>query len=307
MLAVALSSGDRKALRVSPSFLSYMALMAREAPDIVIVRGVTRWFSRVAALAAILQRRRLIIYDQEDAVPSARSTKLRRALFQWCGVPHVTSRLPVGTIVKGTGCATPLPFGAPSDASPLHPVPHGAGPPRLLMVAKYRERKGHLNLLRALSSIADRHAFSLTFCGEEADGQDQAYCRSLAEAAQQWGIGDRLRVQNNVPHHEMSTLYQAHDLFILPSRQEPAAVSPIEAAWNGCAVLMSKDSGTRGYLPPGSGFQFEAADTTDIARAVGAALQGPDHLENMRLRCRAHIADVAGDDVILRAFERMIS
>lgn len=305
-LAVALSSEDRKPLRVSPPVWSYAQRMAREAPDVVIVRGVTRWFSRVAVLAAITQRRRLVIYDQEDVAPAAASTRLRRAAFQCLGIPHVTSRLPVGEFVPRAGSAIPLPFGAPSDPGPPIPAVPGDGPARLLMVAKYRERKGHLALLRALSAIVGQRSFTLTFCGEEAGPQDRAYCRSLAETAQELGLGARLGFRNNVQHHEMSALYQAHDLFILPSRHEPAAVSPIEAAWNGCAVLMSKDGGTRGYLPAGSDFEFDPADPGDIARAVRDALQAPDHLADLRRRCRSHIAAVAGDDVILATFERML-
>lgn len=289
-----------------PGFRAYWALLARENPDVVIIRGVTRWFSRTACLIALLQRRHTVIYDQEDPSPAARSTWARRAIFRLIGVKHVTSRLPVRSYIPGPGCADPLPFGPPPDHGVNTRVLDGSKPLRLLMVAKYRERKGHRALLQALSKISTQQALELTFCGEEAGEADQAVCRSLERLAEQLGIAAQLRFRNNVAHAEMSALYREHDLFILPSRQEPAAVSSIEAAWNKCAVLISRDSGTRGYVPAGDTFDFDPADPDDIARAIRGAVKSPEHLTILRERCYQHISTVAGSDAILKVFERLL-
>lgn len=280
--------------------------MRAEDPDVVIVRGVTRWFCRIAALCTILQGRKLVIYDQEDAAPPARSgTWIRRAVFQWLGIAHFTSRLSSNRGPAGAGDAMPLPFGNPFGPTriealankPLH------WPPRILMVAKYRERKGHSSLLRALATISASRSFSVTFCGEEAMPSDTAFCQALRHEAQTLGLTDRLRFQNNVAHDGMISIYASHDLLILPSRMEPAAVSPIEAAWAGCAVLMSRDSGTRHYLPEGAAFDFNPDDPQDIARAIAGAVARPEDLRFARDACFARISSVANDDEILRLFE----
>ncbi|WP_181175910.1 glycosyltransferase [Mesorhizobium sp. B2-3-4] len=275
-------------------------------PDVVIVRGVTRWFCRIAALCAILQGRKLVIYDQEDAKPRPWSgTWMRRAVFGWLGIPHFTSRLPSNPGTAGAGNAMPLPFGspfAPIQIAKLHGRPlHW--PPRILMVAKYRERKGHSLLLRALASLSASRPFSLTFCGEEATQSDTAFCQALGKEAQALGLADRLRFQNNMAHDGMISVYADHDILILPSRTEPAAVSPIEAAWAGCAVLMSRDSGTRHYLPAGPEFDFDPDDPQDIARAVAGLIARPEDLQLARDACFARISSVANDGAILRLFE----
>lgn len=285
-----------------PGFLDYWSVLSREDPDVVIVRGATRWFSRMAIVVALLQRRRVVIYDQEDPVPAARSTWLRRALFRAIGIPHVTPRLPQHLPVAGLGRAVPLPFGAPSDCK-IDGILDKSPVPKLLMVAKYRARKGHGTLLHALAKCAADHPFVLTFCGEEDGPEDRAFVLGLQDLAISLGLSDRVSFRNSVPPAQMGELYREHDLFVLPSRNEPAAVSPIEAAWNGCAVLMSRGSGTRGYAPPGPRFDFDPDDADDIARAIRNALQSREHLEALRRLCHAHISEVAGDGTILSVFE----
>lgn len=277
-------------------------------PDLVVVRGVTRWLSRVAALSALSQGRRLVVYDQEDPCPKARTTWARRAALRAIGVPHFTTRLGFfDQRPSGAGCAASIPFARPkwaptklSRAEAILPAP------RLLMVAKYRPRKGHANLLKALSLLSAGHAFSLTFCGEEAGAADTEFCSELASLADSLGLSDRLEFVNNVPHEEMGRLYQGHDLFVLPSLNEPAAVSPIEAAWFGCSVLLSADSGTRGYIPPGQRFEFDPHSPGDIARAIEGVIATRASLWSSQMECRRYVDVIAGDGVVLAGFERLL-
>ncbi|MER9327565.1 glycosyltransferase family 4 protein [Mesorhizobium sp. M0488] len=288
-----------------PSLISYWSHLRAEDPDVVIVRGVTRWFCRVAALCTVLQGRRLVIYDQEDATPPAwSSTWVRRTVFQCLGIQHFTSRLSSNHARVGTGAAVSLPFGSPFGPTQVEEQRKRRlqWPPRILMVAKYRERKGHSTLLRALAAISESQ-FSITFCGEEATQSDAAFCQALGQEAQTLGLADRLQFRNNVAHDEMLSVFSSHDLLILPSRREPAAISPIEAAWAGCAVLISRDSGTRGYIPEGRAYDFDAEDPADIARAIASLLARPEDLSLARDVCFSRISSVTNDDEILRLFK----
>lgn len=295
-------------MRAFPGFLTYWSDMKREAPDVVVVRGVTRWFSRVAAVCAVLQRRKLVVYDQEDIVPAGVTTRIRRSLLHAVGVPHFSSRLPLLETPKRASHAIPIPFACPIDDAADGAAPISMNwPPRILMVAKYRERKGHKNLLRALADVAVKRQFFVTFCGEETSDEDLNYCNLLMELAISLGIGDRLRFMNNVPYTEMRAVYRSHDLFVLPSVNEPAAVAPIEAAWNNCCVLISRGSGTRGYIPPDPAFEFNARDVADIARAIDSVIRNPRLLAQMRDQCWHHISKVASNEAILSRFEEFLS
>ena len=293
-----------------PSIRRYWRRFQEADPEVVIVRGVTRWFCRLAALYAIVQRRTLVIYDQEP-VTSRRwtSTWFRREVFKWLGIVHFTPRIDEsGQAGTDTGRARPLPFGCPfptasTQAWGTRPL---GWPPRLLMVAKYRDRKGHANLLAALAQVASEVQFTITFCGEEASTADHEYRKALSLRATELGIGDRVTFLRNVPNSQMGELYASHDLFVLPSYAEPAAVSPIEAAWAGCAVLLSRDSGTRGYFPAGVEYDFDANTPDDIARALRNILKAPEVLTRARHKVRRHLEYVCGRDRILTEFERFL-
>lgn len=293
-----------------PDIRGYWRHMRAVDPDVVIVRGVTRWFCRMAALFAILQHRKLVIYDQEDAMPRpATGTWFRRALFRLLRIPHFTSRAGDRSgHGSNLGQATSIAFGCPFRKADVArwSARAAAWPPRLLMVAKYRDRKGHANLLEALALIADTIPFSMTFCGEEASDTDIRFRASLQDLSAKLGIADRVAFIANVPHRDIGRVYAEHDLFILPSRNEPAAVSPIEAAWAGCAVLISRDSGTRGYFPDENRYAFDAESPADIARALGENLANPATLAEAREQCRDKLRRISNADVIRRQFEAMI-
>ncbi|SFP43733.1 glycosyltransferase family 4 protein [Qipengyuania nanhaisediminis] len=289
----------------APGFSNYWSILSRENPDVVLIRGVTRWFSRTALIVCLLQRRKVVIYDQEDPVPSALSTWIRRAALRVIGISHVTARLPQKPPPKSFAKAQSLPFGAPEDWKSSSGRRKWVGAPKILMVAKYRNRKGHHALLLALAKLASEYKFSLTFCGEEVSSEDTLFVKSISEHAKLLGLSNRVSFQNNLPHSDMGALYRAHDLFILPSLNEPAGVSPCEAAWHGCAVLVSRDTGTRGYFPPGPDFEFDPEDVNDIARSLRTPLQNREALESLRNRCHSHILDVADDKSVLCIFERL--
>jgi glycosyltransferase involved in cell wall biosynthesis len=293
-----------------PQIRAYWRHMRRLDPDVVIVRGVTRWFCRLAALCALLQRRKLVVYDQEDVTPRPwTGTWIRRTTLSAVGIPHFTSRVEEhAQRASSFGRAISLPFGCGFHETTVRQWGTRTlhWPPRLLMVAKYRDHKGHANLLAALGAIKSEIPFTITFCGEEASDADAQFRSSLQARAGDLGVAERVSFLSNIPHNEMDKIFSTHDLFILPSLNEPAAVSPIEAGWAGSAVLLSRDSGTRGYFPAGSNYDFDAESTEDITRALRRVLAGPKELTVARDRCRKYLEKVSNRESILDTFEKFL-
>lgn len=291
-----------------PSYRHVHSAIAQAKPDIVVVRGLTRWFMRMAAAAALVQGRRLVVYDQEEQSPRLSTTWLRRALCRVVGVRHFTPKIGTDGLRDSWGSAMFVPFGnpfrtgMPPPRQPLLPL----GPPRILMVSKYRPRKRHEDLLRALGRLTDTHRFSLTFCGEEVGEQDTSLCRNLEKLAHELGLEGRVAFRNNVPHHAMADLYSEHDVFVLPAVNEPAAISPLEAAWCGCAVLIASDSGTRSYIPADSAYEFAPGDVAGLAAVLGRMLESPASVARAQDECHRWISDLAGDEVVLERFEQLL-
>jgi glycosyltransferase involved in cell wall biosynthesis len=306
-LASSRQGGD---LWAFPGILDYWRLLAYENPDVVIVRGLTRWFSRIAALTALLQRRRLVVYDQEELLPRRLGgTWYRRAFCQLLGIPTVSTRIVTAEWSPGLGRAYPLPFGCGFDEALVLEAQSRklSWPPRILMVAKYRHRKGHSELLRALALLPSETDYSLTFCGEEATLEDSQFCQDLERLADELGLSRRLSFINNVPNDKIFDIYSRHDLFVLPSRSEPCAVAPAEASWCGCAVLLSRTSGSRGYVPSGPEFEFDCTSPEDIASALSGALGSRAKLSELRDACRLHIRNIAGSERVLDVLSALAS
>jgi glycosyltransferase involved in cell wall biosynthesis len=290
-----------------PRFHDVYSAISRAQPDVIIVRGLTRWFMRMAAVAAMLQRRKVVVYDQEAQDPPLSTTWVRRAACRLIGIAHFSPKFSTRQTRKSWGSALVIPFGCPFAETYRGGTKRRSGEvPRILIVSKYRERKRHQDLLCALSRLADTHKFTLTVCGEEVDATDTAFCASLRQLAGELGLASRIEFRNNIPHSAMWELYLEHDVFVLPAVNEPAAISPLEAAWCGCAVLIASDSGTRCYVPPGPLYEFRAADTDSLAEALWKTLQDPGSVARAREECHRWINQVAGDELILECFEKLV-
>lgn len=314
------SFGRRLKHRADPDFYSapplreYAATMARIDPDVVVVRGLSRWFCRTAALIAKIQGRRVVVYDQEDPLPPPRSsTRLRRTVSRAAGFTCVTARVPdPHSLQRGPGFARTLPFGAPTNSAAMvraakQRIMTAEGPPRILMVAKYRSRKGHKRLIEALAPFASTYDFSLTFCGEEVTEADRELRREIETAVNDADLSARVAFRSGLRQSEMAQLYSQHDIFVLPSTNEPAAVSPLEAAWHGCVPLVDRRSGTRHYLPPSEDFEFDAAKPADIAAAIAPLLGDSAAMQTARLSATTHIARIAGDAEVKLALEQLVA
>lgn len=62
----------------------------------------------------------------------------------------------------------------------------------------------------------------------------------------------------NQPLQQMSALYQDHDIFVLPTRHDPASFTVLEAMAHGLVVLTTSVDGAEGYIEEGiNGFVFD--------------------------------------------------
>lgn len=277
-----------------------------QAPDTVIVRGLTRRFCRMAALVAMAQRRRVVVYDQEDPLPPGFSgTWFRRAGCRLLGLGRMTARASQ-LAVHSLASATTVPFAARTASDELFAagkerIAQPLAVPKILMVGKYRARKGHAELIDALGQLGKAHDFQLTFCGEEVTAEDRDFRRDLQARCEARGLASRTQFLANLELAQMMALYARHQIFVLPSRDEPAAVSPIEAIWNGCAALVDHHSGTRHYLPPGDAYACDARDPGEIANRLQSWLASRDTLLDARRECLTHLTAIGGDEAVLAA------
>lgn len=296
--------------RSFPSVISYWRILKDENPRVIVVRNITRSFSIVAAVCAVLQRRKVVIYDQESACPPKwTSTWLRRSISKSVKIDQFTARLASPKDIQCAGSTQFIPFGCPfrefKDSFPAQ-KPHNEIP-KILMVAKYRERKGHHTLLEALAKLPPELEYSLTFCGEETSHADKIFREELEASATNLGIRKNISFLANVSPPKMQAVYLDHDIFILPSAREPAAVSPVEAAYCGLVVIVSKDSGTRGYILDKEISEVESLSPQCIYERLTLILQTKDTLRSLQEQTYRYTQSITNDQRVLRSFESYIA
>lgn len=275
--------------RAYPSSAWYRQRIRRLAPDAVIVRDPNRPYAWRAALAARLARTRVVLYTQGDVHGHARgrSAFLRSAAIAALDAVWISPVPGDLTLPKVHRDAHYLPFAADLDR-PIKRTWFDGGAVHLLDIGKFVPRKHHLLLLAAFAQLARDRRVRLTIVGEVSTEAHRAHLDEVEARIDELGVRDLVTVRTNVPFGEMAALYVAHDLFVLPSRDEPASVSVLEAMTHGVPVVCSTTSGTRWYVEPGrTGFVFPSGDVDALARTLAAAVDDRDALRAMGAAARA--------------------
>ena len=168
---------------------------------------------------------------------------------------------------------------------PPAPEPH-VGEPTLVTVAHLVARKRHVDVIRALWVLRERHPrLRYLIIG---DGPERA---ALARTAAQLGLADRVTFTGQLPHAEALATARSCSLFVMPSVDEAFGVAYVEAmaGWlpaigalgePGPAEITRLGDGLR-LVPPG--------DVSQLAGAIDILLSEPTLLRELGRRARATV------------------
>jgi glycosyltransferase involved in cell wall biosynthesis len=176
----------------------------------------------------------------------------------------------------------------------LPPAPVGPPPDlrqgrraALLSVGNWVERKGFLELLEAVARLPDGLA-TLHLAGD--DGADPAYGARVRERLARPDLAGRVVVHGPLPAERVAALYQAADVFALPSLREPYGTVWGEAMAAGLPVVGWR-AGNLPHLAT-DGREGLLAAPGDVA-ALSAALARLASDEELRRRLAAAAAERA--------------
>jgi glycosyltransferase involved in cell wall biosynthesis len=115
--------------------------------------------------------------------------------------------------VTPPGTRAPLPAVAATEA----PQPGASRALQLLAVGTVTQRKGHLQLIEALSRLPELD-WHLTCVGSLT--RDPACARALRDAISAHGLQHRVTLAGEVPVHQLDAAYRRADVFVLASHHE---------------------------------------------------------------------------------------
>ncbi len=122
------------------------------------------------------------------------------------------------------------------------------------------DRKGLGPLIQALGDFAAEHKFYLIAAGPDSLGH-------LEDEAFRAGIEERIILRGYV--EDMAPLYQASDLFVLPTRYDPFANTCLEAAASGVPVITTRFNGSGEIIAKAAPWLVvESADAEALSGAL---------------------------------------
>jgi len=292
-----------------PSPVRYLRRLRSIDPDVVIVRDPELPFSLVAGFAARISGYPVVLYTQ-GPVHAPRRLRSDVARSAALAIMHA----PLYSPVRGDASrprvhehAHYLPFVADLDRTPKTQWFRGDRV-NLLTIGKFVARKNIVMLLDAFGELRRRRDdVTLTIAGEVSTSEHRAHLQEVEGRIAHLGLRDVVDVQVNVPFDLTPDLYARHDLFVLPSRKEPASVSILEAMAHGLPAVCSTTNGTQWYIDDGrSGHVFASDDRADLSEKLDAAVADRERLRRMGAHAR-HLAEtVHHPDAVYESFMRIV-
>ena len=141
--------------------------------------------------------------------------------------------------------------------------------PFILSVGDLQPRKNHIGLIRAFTALVRaypqlRHDLILA-------GKETWFTEQVRDAARASGVGERIRLCGFVTDADLLQLYNACDVFALPSFYEGFGFPVLEAMACGRAVVCSRTTSLPEVVD-GAALLFDPFVTDEIVRAIADLL-----------------------------------
>ncbi|MEV0227374.1 glycosyltransferase family 4 protein [Streptomyces sp. NPDC050704] len=149
--------------------------------------------------------------------------------------------------------------------------------PLVLLVGRYKERKGQRELVRAMARIVDRHPTARAALVGSLNSASAAYKRQLEDDIDALGLREHVLLRtSDRPFGSMRAIYAAADVVVQPSHAEGLGLSAVEAVAAGRPLVATTVPGLSEVLEccPGT-VPVPPYDPGALADAVRALLDDP--------------------------------
>lgn len=136
----------------------------------------------------------------------------------------------------------------------------------VLYLGRITLQKGPEYFIRAAKKVAEYNPKTLFVVAGSGDMQE-----SMIAEASYLGIMDKVMFTGFLRGDEKNKIYQAADVYVMPSVSEPFGITPLEAIANGAPVLVSKQSGVSEVLS--NVLKTDFWDIDDMADKILAVLK----------------------------------
>jgi len=225
----------------------------------------------------------------DAAQAAALATAERRALAAVQGVVVTSSTTARALARYGV---TPERIQVVEPGTEPAPLARGSGGPGLglLCVASFTPRKGHLLLLDALTTLADR-PWRLVCAGSlERNPETVAAVRQRLHSPP---LAGRATLYGELEPAALASCYDAADLFVLPTYYEGYGMVLTEALARGLPILSTLAGAVPKTVPASAGLLVPPGDLEALTAALATLMDDPPRLARLAEGARAARATLA--------------
>ena len=146
--------------------------------------------------------------------------------------------------------------------------------------------RARATICSSLRSRRIRHlSWRLVIAGD--CGRSPDTLRNLEADIARLGLAGRVALLGAAPHEQLTSLYAAADLFVLPSRFEGYGMAYAEAIAHGVPVVGTKAGAIPQTVPAGAGVLLPPDDVDALAAALQRLIENPEERERLAAGARA--------------------
>jgi len=248
---------------------SFYKRFKQYGPDVVILRPTNRPLSILTMIMGLITEFELILYTQSPKYVAKKDATVK--LKEWCMqlldvCGWITPVLGDPSSGQEVASKTHVPFVSEQETRYNEKEWFKNGYVNIIMVGKFQNRKQHVLLLKAFCALREEgYEIRLTLIGECSKKEHEIVYGRVKKYIKRNELEALVDIKTNLSYEAAWNEYVNHDLYVLPSTNERAAVSILEAMANSLPVICSSSNGTQCYVKRGvNGFVFDDGSLIDL-------------------------------------------
>lgn len=159
-------------------------------------------------------------------------------------------------------------------------------------IGKYQERKNHQMMIEVIEELLPKYNLHLTIAGERSNHFHEEYYKKISDYVKEHNMEDKVTFLENLNRQALAEEYKKTDVYVVPSTQEPASITVIEAMAFSIPAISGSDNGTASYIDYGkTGYVFEDNNKDDLKNKLEKIICDRENLVKMGAAGYQHVKD----------------
>ena len=159
-------------------------------------------------------------------------------------------------------------------------------------IGKYQKRKNLQMMIEVVEELLPKYRLHLVIAGEMSNRFHEEYYRKVSSYVKEHKLEGAVTLLTNLGRDAVEKEYKRADVFVLPSTDEPAAVSHLEAMAFSIPAISGSNNGTANYIKNGiTGYIFDDNNKESLKEKMEKIISDKGNLMKMGAAGYQHVKD----------------